>query len=1118
MRKTLALLAFLLCSTTLVIAQTRTISGKVTDENGAAVDGASIVIKGTNTGTAAKPDGSFTISAKTGDVLVISAINFGSQEVPVGSQDAYNVKLQRGTNVINEVVVTALGIRRTKNQLPYAAQQVGGEEIARTRTNNVASNLSGKVSGLEIRQSNSLGGSTNVVIRGVKSLTGTNQALFVIDGVPFDNSNVNTQNQRTGRGGYDYGNAASDINPDNIESITVLKGAAATALYGSRGANGVIMVTTKKARRGLGITVNSGVIVGKFDKSTFPKYQKEYGGGYGRYYEDEETGYFLYRDPNQGYDAAWYITTSSTGEDSTVWLPSGALVDPMSEDASYGAPFDASQMVYQWDAFFDSSSPNFGKPRPWVAAANDPTTFLETQLSFNNSVFIDGASDKGSFNLGYTRTTDNGILPNSKITKDLVNFSSSYNITPKLTAAASVNYSKIKGIGRYGTGYDTKNPMQSFRQWWQMNVDVKELKDAYFRSDTWGLPEKKNVTWNWTDPTLLSPIYWDNLYWDRYENYQNDERSRYMGYVSLNYKLTDWLNILGRVGIDFYNETREERVAVGSIAMSILGEDFGADGEGSGYGRLDRTFKETNYDLLINFDRNISENFNLKALVGGNIRQTDINSISAKTNGGLISPHLYALSNSLNPPVAPLEDVQEVQVNGVFAGATISYKNFLTLDGTIRRDESSTLPDDNNSYYYPSVSAGFTFSNLMKNVSWLSYGKVRGNYAEVGNSAPFGSTYDVYKRNPPFGSLPMSSLGEPTGTTKNNENLKPERTKSWEVGLEAAFFKTRVGFDITYYDARTVDQILPVSVSRATGYDRKFVNAGTIENKGIEVTVYGTPIKSQNFSWTINLNWTRNRNKVVELFGETDNLLLASFQASTINATLGEPYGTIRGSNFTYLDGQKVVYPEDDDLGRGGRYIIDDSIQTIGNANPDWIGGIQNTLKYKDFSLSFLVDVRQGGDVFSLDMYYGLATGLYPETAGLNDLGKPLRGFADEGSGIIRPGVTPDGKPNTQRVNTYNYGAYGYRYSPEAGFVYDASYVKLREVALTYSLPTKLMDRLAPFKGIDLSVIGRNLWIIHKNLPYSDPEEIQSSGNVQGYQGNAYPSVRTIGFNVRFRF
>jgi hypothetical protein len=399
---------------------------------------------------------------------------------------------------------------------------------------------------------------------------------------------------------------------------------------------------------------------------------------------------------------------------------------------------------------------------------------------------------------------------------------------------------------------------------------------------------------------------------------------------------------------------------------------------------------------------------------------------------------------------------------------------------------------------------------LLKNQTWLSYGKLRGNYAEVGASANVYSTTDVYTINAPFGANPSTSVS----ITKNNPELRPERTKSWEVGMEASFLQSRAGFDVTYYNARTVDQILPVSISRATGYNSKYVNAGTIENKGIEVSVYGTPIKTQDFSWTVNLNWTRNRNKVLELFGETDNLLLGSFQGGvSINATLGQPYGTIRGSNFVYTNGQRTVNPDN------GRYVLSETAnEVIGNANPDWIGGLQNTLRYKNLGLTFLVDVRQGGDVFSLDLNYGLATGLYPETAGLNDLGKPLRGYADEESGIIREGVTPDGKPNTIRVNTANFGAYGYRYTPAAGFVYDASYVKLREVALTYSLPTRVMDRLAPFQGIDFSLIGRNLWLIHKNLPYADPEETMSSGNLQGYQGGAYPMLRNIGFNVKLRF
>ncbi len=1088
MNKILTLLAVLLLSASVATAQTRTITGRVTDSTGQPVAGASIVIKGTPTGIAAGANGSFSITASPGDVLVISAVNFGSREVTLSLEATnINVALTGQVATIEEVVVTALGIRRTRNQLPYSAQQIGGEEISRTRTTNVASNLSGKISGLEIRQSNTLGGSTNIIIRGAKSLTGTNQALFVIDGVPFDNSNVNAQNQRSGRGGYDYGNAAADINPDDIESITVLKGAASTALYGSRGGNGVILITTKKGRRGLGITINSGVTIGKIDKSTFIKYQRSYGGGYGQYYEDS-SGYFLYRDIN------------GDGVDD--------LVVPTSEDASYGHPFDPNLMVYQWDAF-DPSSPNFGKPRPWVAAANDPATYFETAVSFNNSVFVDGSSDKGSFKLGYTRSDDKGILPNSQITKDLINFSSSYNITPKLTAFALINYSKIKGLGRYGTGYDSKNPMGNFRQWWEMNVDIKEQKDAYFRT-------RENVTWNWADPSNLVPIYWDNVYWTRYENYENDLRSRYQGYASLNYKINDWINVLGRVGLDSYNELQEERIAVGSIPGTIIGQTFGADAEPSAYGRFDGTFRETNYDLLINMDKDIATNFNFKALLGGNIRQTNFSSIAAKTNGGLIVPGLYSLSNSANPLLPPIESDQRIQVNAVFAGATLSYKDFLTLDGTIRRDQSSTLPEDKNAYYYPSISAGFAFSNLIKNTTWLSYGKLRANYAEVGNSAPFASLTDAYYFNSSFGSIPLTSVGEEGLTTKNNPELKPERTKSYEIGLEASFLKNRAGFDITYYNAQTVDQILPVSVSRATGYDRKFVNAGIIENRGIELSVFGTPVKTRYFSWTVNLNWTRNRNEVKELFGTTDNLLLASYQGGvSINATLGQPYGTIRGNNFVYdsVSGQKIV------SSTTGRYLLSEtSNEIIGNSNPDWIGGIQNTLKYKDLALTFLIDVRQGGDVFSLDRYYGLATGLPIETAGLNDLGNPLRNTLENGGGIIREGVNEDGKPNTFRASASNYGAFGYRYSPAAAFVYDASYVKLREVALTYSLPAKTIAKLSPFKGIDFSLIGRNLWIIHKNLPYADPEDTITSGNAQGYQGGSYPTVRSMGFNIKLRF
>lgn len=1092
----------LLLSLTVLFAQNRTISGKIVSEKGDPVPFATVKVKGSKKGVAADAGGLFTIAVnKAGEIILsFSSQGFEEKEVSVGNDAFLEVSL-KSTGELQEVVVTtALGIKRSKNKLPFAAQVVGGDDVSKARTSNFINNLSGKVAGLSITAPNTLGGSTNVTLRGNRTLNTSNQALFVVDGVPYDNTAVASNNQRRGRGGYDYGNAAADINPDDIESITVLKGPAASALYGSRGFNGVIVVTTKKGttRKGLGVTINTGVSLLSADKKTLPKYQKQYGGGYGSYYEDPDY-FFLYRDPNNGFMKAFQ--TDPQGNIIS-WDPEGRLVVPTSEDASYGAPFDPSKLVYFWDAF-DPTSPNYLKPRPWVAAAHDPTDFLESPINFNNSVFIEGGSDKANFKLGYTRNDDKGILPNSKITKDNLAFSANHKLTDRLSAGASLNYTKTTGLGRYGTGYDDKNPFSSFRQWWQVNNDVFELRDAYLRT-------KQNITWNWADPTDLAPIYWDNVYFTRYENYETDSRNRYFGNINVNYKINDWLNAMVRVNIDQYDEVQEERVAIGSVAVS-------------GYSRANRNRKEVNYDGLLNFDKDIAKNLNLKALAGINIRTERLSTVFAATNGGLVLPKLYSLSNSANPINPPTEFLANKRVEGIFAGVTLTYKDFLTLDLTERRDKSSTLPSDKNSYLYPSVSGGFIFSNLLKNVGWLSYGKLRSNYAEVRNDAPFYQVRNSYTFVPAFGTEILYAAP----ASAANPKLKPENNKSWEIGLEASFLKNRIGFDITYYESKIEDQIVPVTVSRATGYNSTIRNAGLIQNKGIELSINATPVKIKNFSWDFTLNWTRNRNKVVELFkDETGNEILeyiiADYQGGvTTTATVGQPYGVIKGKDFVYFGDPN--YEKRDPamriVGTNGRYLQTTASNfIIGDPNPDWIGGISNTLKYKNFSLSFLIDVKQGGDVFSLDMYYGLATGLYPETAGLNDLGNPLRNSNAQGGGIIRPGVDANGKPNTVRASANNFGAYGYLFSPAAGFVYDASYVKLRELAINYSVPQSIIAKLAPFKGIDFSLVGRNLWIIHKNLPYSDPEDSYGSGNFLGYQGNAYPATRNIAFNIKLRF
>jgi len=688
---------------------------------------------------------------------------------------------------MQEVVVTALGITRNKNTLAYSAQQVNGEDVSKVRTGNAASSLSGKVSGLQVIQGNSIGGSTNIVIRGIKSLTGNNQALFVVDGTPVDNRTVTSGSQSTGRGGYDYGNSAADINPDDIDNISVLKGAAATALYGSRAANGVIMITTKKGKRGLGISINSGVKIGKIDKSTFAKYQDQYGAGYSSDYDK---------------DGFWYFDADGDGIKD--------LVVPTAEDASYGAKFDPNLNVFYWGSF-DPASPYFKKARPWVPAAHTPVDFYETAYSTNNSIVLTGGGDKSTVKLAYTRDDERGVLPNSRVLKNSINLGATYDILTNLKASASANYSKIDGKGRFGTGYSGRNVNQNFRQWYQRNVDILEQKEAYFRN-------KKNITWNWKDPSTEAgtvPIYTDNYYWTVYQNYEKDARSRIFGNIQLDYKITEWLSLLGRASLDQYTHFLDERVAVGSQGTPS-------------YSRFDLNVSERNYDLLANFDKNITSDLNVKALLGTTRRRSDLNSVSQSTSGGLIVPGLYSIANSKGTVPNPTETVRPIAVDGYFGGLALGYKETYILDGTIRRDRSSTLPGKANAYNYYGLSAGWVFSKALSQLDWLSYGKLRLNYAEVGNDAPWGSVTDSYDQPTPFGGTILFSLPG----TKNNENLLPERTVSREAGIEVSFFKSRLGLDFTYYATNTFNQIIPVSVSTSTGYNSKFVNSGNIQNKG----------------------------------------------------------------------------------------------------------------------------------------------------------------------------------------------------------------------------------------------------------------------------------------------
>jgi TonB-linked SusC/RagA family outer membrane protein len=1099
MRKFTLFLAFIfLVGMQILQAQDRDISGTVTSsDDGQGIPGVQVLIKGTQLGVTTDLDGKFTLKVPaSATTLIFKYVGMGTQEIPIGTQTTFKVVMSPDVLNIEGVVVTALGISREKKSLGYATQELGGEEINQIKTDNFVNSLAGKVAGVQIKSNGNMGGSTNILIRGSSSITGNNQALFVVDGVPIGNNNTNTTDQIRGRSGFDYGSAASDINPNDIETISVLKGAAATALYGSRAANGVIMITTKKGtkmtgkKKVYGVNISSNVTTGFIDKSTFPKYQQNYGGGYG---------------------AQFYSETDHPGLEYLYDINEDGITDftvPTYEDASFGEKFDPSLMVYQWDSF-DPENPNYQKATPWIAGENGPDYFFETPWSFTNSVDVTGGGENSAFRLGYTNLDETGIMPNSSIKKNNFMFNGSYDVLKNLKVSASANYINTKGKGRNSTGY-SDNILSSFRQWMQMNVDYKQQQEIY---DETG----RNITWNPVSPYDLAPAYWDNPYWVRFENFETDQRDRIIAYLQVDYDLNDYFNIMGRYSVDTYNEIQEERKAFGSAAGEFgVPTTAGRSDVTSGYSKLDYSYTERNMDLMLKFHKNLTEDFNLSALLGTNIRRLRTDQLFAATDGGLIVPGLYAVNNSVNT-FRSAEELQELGVNGYYISASLGFKNFLYLDGTFRNDVSSTLPSEEWSYQYPSVSASFVFSELAK-ASWLDHGKFRISWAQVGNDAQWGSLINTYDQNPTYNGTALYSLPN----QNNNANLKPEISSGLEGGLEMYFLKKRLGFDLALYQANTINQLFPVAVSYATGFSSNYVNAGEVSNKGIELTLFGAPVKKGNFTWDVTLNWARNINEVVSLEGDIENLQLSALQGGlTINARVGEPYGTIQGTDFIYVDGQKVV-------GADGYYRrTPTSDIVLGNINPDWNAGFLNRFSYKNWMLSILIDWQQGGSVFSLDQYYGLGTGLYEETDYTNDLGNPVRNSLEDGGGLILDGlienVDEDGnglgtyRTNDVRVAGDDYRVFGWSRNPNAKFVYDATYIKLREVVLTYSLPGSLLDKTF-INGISFSLVGSNLWIISKDLPHADPESGHTGGNIQGWQSGVMPTTRNIGLTVNLQF
>ncbi|MEX0660918.1 MAG: SusC/RagA family TonB-linked outer membrane protein [Balneolaceae bacterium] len=1037
LKKLLLFSIMCLTSISFAFAQSSTISGTITDaETDEPIPQANVYITELQRGDATDFEGGYEISdVEHGTYMVrVSSVGYATVEESITVDDAnttFDFSLGADVRLLDDVVVTAFGVQREQRSLGYSSQSITAEEITNTRETNFVNALQGKVAGVEITStSGQLGGSSRIVLRGVSSLSGENQPLFIVDGVYIDNSNFDPGDEF---GGIDYGNAAMDINPNDIASVSVLKGPNAAALYGSRAANGAIVITTKDgsaqaAGDGIGVTVNS--MVTAEDILVLPDMQNRYGQGLG-------------------------------GEFSFVDGRGGGVND--GTDESWGPALDG-QLISQWPD---------GSERPWVANPDNVRDFFNTGVSANNNISVAGAYDNSNFRLSFTDLRQSGMFPEESLQRNTLSLSAGVQLTDDFQVDARANYYNLIGKNRAAVGYDASNPMQQLTQWFGRQLDIDRLRDSYI--DEAGQP----VNWNYN--------YHDNPYWIQNLNGNRQDRDRFVGNITSQYDVTDWLSFSGLVGTDFYTERRQNWTAVNTIN----------DPNGEFYENV-RYINELTGNFIINAERDLTNDFYLSARLGTEV-QTRRYRFNEAEAPGLNVPFIYSITNSsVRPDVSDFKS--DKRINSFFGAATFGYRDFLYLDITGRNDWSSTLPEANNSYFYPSASLSFIFTDAFNlDNQWLSYGKLRGGWTQVGNDTDPYQLLATYVSASPFGDIPSYSLQN----TIPNIDLKPESITSVEVGTELRFANDRLGLDATYYTQTSKDQILPVQISRASGYEEQIVNAGEIRNSGIELALNIAPVQAETFQWNMTLNWSKNNNEVIELVDGLDALILGSSWDTTVEARPNEEFGTLYGTGFVRDDNGNIIVGDD------GIPLLDTEIRPFGSYQADWKGGFLNSFNYRGVELSFLVDMKYGGKLTSTTYMFGRYTGILEETLDGRD-----GDYVFDGGRWADGAVKQDGSPNDIPVDAEAFNKATFFGNSES-HIFDATYVKLRELRMGYTLPTTWFENL-PFNSIDVALVGRNLWIIHKEAPHIDPETAFNTGNVQGLESNQFPSTRSLGFNVRF--
>lgn len=1013
------------------------ITGTVEDEFGP-VAGASVVIKGTTTGTMTDMDGHFTLNGiKKGDIIQISFIGYATQDIPYTGQTTLNVKLVEDTQKLDEVVVTALGMKRDKKALGYAMQELKGDELLASREPNLANSLSGKVSGLQIvRSSNGVGGSSKIVLRGNNSLTGSNQPLIVVDGTPMDNFTGGVDDV-WGNSGADMGNGLSDINPEDIESMTVLKGASAAALYGSRAGNGVILITTKSGRKneGLGITVNAGITT----ESIFlkPDMQNSFGQGSVGAYDNQSR-------------------------------------------LSWG-PKAEGQMVTDW----------LGRQVPLMTYDNIDA-FFRVGTSFNEGVSFQQNIKGTSVFTSVNRSDDAGITPESKLNKTNITLRAATFLdeAEKWRVDAKVNYINMNAHNRPIQGV---NPSNAFSTIYNL---PRSLNVAEFKHD---VDEKGNMIW-WD----ASKNPQENPYWVTKYRQNNDTRNRLLGNMSLKYSPVDWFNIELRGGTDYYTTTRNEKVYAGGNTTPR-----GLYTEGS------ETFYENNYSFLATARKdNLLDRLGGFVTFGGNLMMQKRIKMNASA-GELLVPNLFSLNNGVNKPTVTSELIRR-KMNSLYGSLQLNWDGYLFLDVTARNDWSSTMSKANRSYFYPSVSLSAVISEMVPKVGgtmpdWFTFAKVRASYAEVGNDL---DPYQLYNNYTVSKDENGNTIASP-GSVLYDSSVRSELIKSWEAGFDIRFFNNRLGIDAAWYKTNATRQLLNLPMDPFSGYSSRKVNAGNIQNEGVEISLNGLILDNpQGVTWNSTAQFSLNRNKIIELYPGVTLYDIKTLDAIQIVALQGSYYGDIFGQTFQRVEDKNSPYYGKIIVGEDGLPLITPDKTKVGNQSPDWMLGWTNSFSYKGFNLSFLLDFRIGGDIYS-----ATASTLYVRG---NAAGTVVGG---ERQNFIVPNSvlqTPEGfTENNVAVTHQNYweriGSTGNYGLPEI-FTYDATNIRLRNITLGYDFNRTLLKR-TPFQRLRLSATCNNVWMIHYNLPGIDPESVSATNtNATGFENGAAPTSRSFTFNVTVGF